>query len=154
MANVNLRDLEHVRLGRDRHCFAIEEDLGLLAADTYLIPTDSYGRVGDYWQWAVGHDEHGRTSQLHDAAALLATRGFAWVDGAPAGSVLALNVAGGTTVNDRASMIRRLSDALDALESRGLVSEFRARPLVAMPLIGVGRLSRHRVPLPAGTTRG
>ena len=139
MANVNLRDLEHVCLGRDRHCFALQGDLGLLAADTYLIPTDSYGRVEDHWEWAVGHDEHGRTRQLHDAAALLATRGFAWVDGTPAGSVLALNVAGGTTVNDVASMIRRLTAALDALESGGLVSEFRARPLVAMPLIGVGQ---------------
>jgi hypothetical protein len=139
MANVNLRDLEHVLLGRARHCFALQGDLGLLAADTYLIPTDSYGTVEDHWEWAVGHDEHRRTRQLHDAAALLATRGFAWVDGAPAVSVLALNVAGGTTINDVASMIRRLSDALDALESRGLVSEFRARPLVAMPLIGVGQ---------------
>ena len=68
-----------------------------------------------------------------------AGEGCAWVDGAPAGLVLALDVAGSTDANDVSSMIRRLTSALDALESRGLVSDLRARPLVAMPLIGVGR---------------
>ena len=139
MPNVNLRDVEPVRLGRDRHCFALQGDLGLLAAAAYLIPTDSYGTVEDHWKWAVGDDERGQTRQLHHQAALLSGQGCAWVEGAPAGSVLALDVAGSTNANDVPSMIRRLTAALDALESRGLVSGFRARPLVAMPLIGVGR---------------
>ena len=47
MPNVNLRDVEPVRLGRDRHCFALQGDLGLLDADVYLVPTDSYGTVED-----------------------------------------------------------------------------------------------------------
>ena len=138
MPNVNLRDVEPVRLGRDRHCFALQGDLGLLDADVYLVPTDSYGSVEDHWKWAVGVDERGQARQLRDEAALLAAGGCAWVDGAPAGLVLALDVAGSTTENDVASMIRRLSAAFQSIESRGLVSEFRARPLVAMPLIGVG----------------
>jgi hypothetical protein len=136
---MQVTEVEAVRRGRRRHLFALQGDLRLIDADAFLIPTDSYGSVEDHWAWAVGVDRDGRTRQLRQEERLLEGEGHAWVDEAPAGLVLAVNVAGGNSDNDVASMIRRLAASFGALEERGLRTRFRSRPLVAMPLVGVGR---------------
>ena len=136
---MHLSEVEAVSQGRARHLFALQGDLRLLDADAYLIPTDSHGSVEDHWAWAVGVDREGATRQLRGQGRHLDEAGCVWVDDAPAGPVLAVNVAGGNSDNDVASMVRRIKASFDALEARALQTRFRARPLVAMPLVGVGR---------------
>ena len=136
---MHLSEVEAVSHGRARHLFALQGDLRLLDADAYLIPTDSHGSVEDHWAWAVGVDHEGATRQLRGQGRHLDEAGCVWVDDAPAGPVLGVNVAGGNSNNDVASMVRRIKASFDALEARALQTRFRARPLVAMPLVGVGR---------------
>ena len=139
MVRMHIIEVEAVHRGRERHLFALQGDLRLIDADAYLIPTDSYGSVEDHWAWAVGVDREGATRQLREQGRLLDEAGCVWVDDASAGPVLAVNVAGGNSDNDVASMVRRIGTSLEALEARALRTRFRARPLVAMPLVGVGR---------------
>lgn len=139
MESRSVTELGAVRRARDCHCFAVQADLRLLDADAYIIPTDSFGTVEPAWEWAVGVSPSGSARQLHEEQRLLTETGFVWVDSPTGRSVLALDVAGDGSDLGVGPMVERLRAALAALEARGLSSDYRARPLVAMPLIGVGK---------------
>lgn len=133
-----LGKVDAVRRGRGRHCFAVHGDLQKLDADVYVIPTDSYGAIESHWSWATGTEPDGSAVQLRIEAEALREHGWAWVPSAQGSRTLALNVAGSEFPTDLKGMLHRFANALQELDTTQLDTRFRARPLVAMPLIGLG----------------
>ena len=91
MASNHLRDLDIVKRGRRRHCFALQGDLRRLAADVYVIPTDEGGRVERHWTWAV------------DCTVGL-PQGQVFVDDVPVGPAVPERVNGGLLPLDESQM--------------------------------------------------
>lgn len=123
--------------------FVVHGDLTLVEADAYIASTDSAGRVGKWLASVVGSDEDGAALQLGGRADELRSPGSVWLPATPGvrdTPVLALNIGGVRTINEVDPVIERFRAGLQALESRLAPVEpaWRARPLVAMPLIGTG----------------
>ena len=138
--DMRIMDEPVVRAASRGALFVIRGDLRLVEANAIVLPTDSFANVEPHWDWIVGRGPGSLRSQLVERAGELAAAGAIWVqEGPPA--VLALNVGGTTHDNSPEAVAGRFRDALEIIEASGevLSSKPRSRPLVAMPLIGVGR---------------
>ena len=137
--DLRIMDEPVVRAASRGALFVIRGDLRLVEANAIVLPTDSFANVEPHWDWIVGRGPGSLRSQLGERADELASAGAIWVqEGPPA--VLALNVGGTTHDNSPEAVAGRFRDALEIIEASGelLGSKPRSRPLVAMPLIGVG----------------
>lgn len=135
-----LSDESLVIAARRGAVFVLHSDLRYIEADAFLVPTDDFGRIEHRWRWLVGVGSDGRTRQAGELAAELQESGGAWLlPDCGNRSVFALNVGGREYDNSPKAVADRLSRALAVLEQSPPTTTHRARPLVAMPLIGVGR---------------
>ena len=131
------------------HVFVIRGDLSKLAADAYLLPTDAFGSVTGAWEWLVGSDGATGTRQLTEHRSALVEESAVIVTGYDGQRVLAVNVGGHDRRNTIDGLVERMSKALtvyekalrqEAAAKKGEVSKvrtLRARPLLAVPLVGV-----------------
>lgn len=124
--------------------FVVHGDLTLVEADAYIASTDADGNVEDWLARVVGSASDGGALQLDDYVDQLRGPGYLWLPATPGvrdTPVLALNVGGVRTVNQVDPVIKRFRAGLQALESQlaSVETAWRARPLVAMPLIGTGK---------------
>lgn len=144
MTTHDLSDVPTIGAGEKGAVFVVRGDLRRVDADVFMVPTDSFGSVADKWDFLVGLDDGGRTRQLGEHRDDLVRRGGAWLGEVDARLLFAVNVGGATYRNSVTELVERMSLALGVLEERlaDYVPEHRARPLLAMPLIGVenGRL--------------
>lgn len=141
MTTHDLSAVPTIRAGRKGAVFVVRGSLRVIEADAFLVPTDSYGNVENPWEFLVGRGDHGGTRQLREHRDALDRDGGVWLDKVGNRSLLAVNVGGASADNSVEALIERFALALDVLEG-GLaswISEHRARPLLAMPLIGVQR---------------
>lgn len=140
-----LVDLEHIANATGGTLFVVHGDLASIDADYFLLPTDTSGTVERSWQrlWDIG-DRISPTYPTDDAQLIQTSRGVMLVP---------CDVGGSTPQNSVDDMMSRLDDALIllaawiALGNPDLVKWHenagqprrqprRARPLLAMPLIG------------------
>jgi hypothetical protein len=143
-----LDGLEMVERADAGHVFVIRGDMRTLAADAYLLPTDGNGSVTGAWQWLVGRDASG-VRQLSEHCPALVDNSGVVVTGVDGQRVLAVNVGGQARLNTTDGLVRRMSAALGvysdflrreverAQDVEPKVRILRARPLLAMPLVGV-----------------
>ena len=144
MTTHDLSDVPTIRAGEKGAVFVVRGDLRRIDADVFLVPTDSFGSVADKWDFLVGLDHRGGMRQLGEHGDELDRHGGAWLGEVDARLLFAVNVGGTSYRNSVTGLVERLSMALGVLEERleAYVPAHRARPLLAMPLIGVenGRL--------------
>ena len=143
-----LEDIDYVEERELGALFVVQGDLRLIDADFYLLPTDAGGNVEQIWRDMWGVDDTMQLSTLTDRSEVkVSSTGFRLVP---------CDVGGDYSKNTVEAMMKRLDDALDILSGAIALThlsdpdapapEFhrtrparRYRPLLAMPLIGVGR---------------
>lgn len=143
-----LEEIDYVEERELGALFVVQGDISLIDADFYLLPTDAGGNVENIWREMWGIDNGMQLTTLEDRSEVkVSSTGF---------RVVPCDVGGDYTPNTVESVMKRLDDALDIL-SGGIAlthlgdpdapaPEFhrtrparRWRPLLAMPIIGVGR---------------
>jgi len=125
--------------------FVIRGDLSKLEADAFLIPSDSFGSITQSWNWLVGKS----TSFIRDNREVLAQGEPLSInqfkDSLPFG--LVVNIGGAQSINSSEEMGARFHRALIYFHNVVTASQQkqqkpwtprRARPLLAMPIIGIG----------------
>ena len=137
----DLNDVPTIKAGTKGAVFVVRGDLRRVDADAYVVPTDSNGTVEDAWRVLVGVDERGDTRQLWEHQDELSRQGGVWLGPVGERSLMAVDVGGASRVNSVDQLTQRLAKSLVILEDRlaSWTSRDRARPLLAMPLIGVDR---------------
>ena len=135
-----LEDIDYVDERERGALFVVQGDLSLIDADFYMLPTDAGGNVEQVWRDMWGVDDSMQLSTLEDRSEVkVSSAGFC---------LLPCDVGGDYTQNTVEALMKRLNDALAVLSTALLEPPTafhrtrparRFRPLLAMPLIGVGR---------------
>lgn len=126
------------------HVFIVRGDLTKLACDAWLLPGGMPGRPGRTWRGKVGDDP---AEPVPTAFGTPGNRIVEWTPLAPGDPTPFMTDVGGSHgtpirwyLDAVEEFFARVSRELDGIEVRG----GRARPLVAVPLVGTGQGGKRR----------
>lgn len=124
------------------HTFVVRGDLAKIAADLYVLPTDQFGSLSAHWSEFLGSFQLNRES-AKPLATDLERDGYAVLHD----QVIGFNSGGGYRIDDANAFLGRVEHLLTYLQQK-CSDHTGNRPLVAMPLLGLGRAGhRHEAGL-------